>query len=128
MRNLRLLFRDATSTTLSTLTLCVLALSGVAVSPRIANASSPGAWAQHDKDVTVACRKASGLREPQVQPAVVRFDDTVGLDARLVRGIWPQAHMKGQQALMLCLFDRKTRRAVAQHADDWAGTLPARPN
>jgi len=75
-----------------------------------------------------ACRKTSGLREPQVQVAVVRFDDAIGVDARLVRGTWPQAHMRGQQAVMLCLFDRKTRRAVAQHADDSAGTLPARPN
>jgi len=85
----------------------------------LASASSPAAWAQHDKDVAAACRKASGLRDPQVQPAVVRFDDAIGLDARL-------AHMQGQRALMLCLFDRKSRKATAQHADDWAGTLPAR--
>ena len=91
-------------------------------------ASSPTAWAQHDKEVAAACRKASGLRDPQVETTVVRFDDAIGLDARLVRGIWPQPHMQGQRALMLCLFDRKTRKAAIQHADDWAGTLPARRN
>jgi len=121
-------FKDATSTTLHTLTLCVLALVGLAGLTRVAIASSPAAWAQHDKDVAAACRKASGLREPQVQAAVVRFDDAIGIDARLVRGTWPQAHMRGKQAVMLCLFDRKTRRAVAQHADDWTGTLTAGPN
>jgi hypothetical protein len=115
MKNLRYVFVETT--------LMAAAILGAA---NLASASSPAAWAQHDKDVAAACHKASGLRDPQVQPAVVRFDDAIGLDARLVRGTWPQAHMQGQRALMLCLFDRKSRKATAQHADDWAGTLPAR--
>ena len=115
MKNLRYVFVETT--------LMAAAILGAA---NLASASSAAAWAQHDKDVAAACRKASGLRDPQVQPAVVRFDDAIGLDARLVRGTWPQAHMQRQRALMLCLFDRKSRKATAQQADDWAGTLPAR--
>lgn len=71
MKNLRYLFVETT--------LMAAAVLGAA---NFASASSPAAWAQHDKDVAAACRKASGLRDPQVQPAVVRFDDATGIDAR----------------------------------------------
>ena len=117
----RLLRRDVTLVIVTSV--CLIGTLGLG-NPAVA--SSPTAWAQHDKEVAAACRKASGLRDPQVETTVVRFDDAIGLDARLVRGIWPQPHMQGQRALMLCLFDRKTRKAAIQHADDWAATLPAR--
>jgi hypothetical protein len=55
----------------------------------------------------------------------VRFDDTVGLDARLVTGAWKPAHMKGAKTVMLCLYDRKTRRASVQEAAEWRGALAA---
>lgn len=95
-----------------------------------ASASSPAAWAQHDKDTQQACAAASELNNPVVHPKAVLFDDTVGMDARLVTGTWKPAHMKGAKAVMLCLYDRKTRRAVVQDADAWRGaftTAPAKP-
>lgn len=38
------------------------------------------------------------------------------IDARLVTGTYPQAHMKGAKGTMLCLYNRKTRRAETQEA------------
>ena len=95
-----------------------------------ASASSPAAWAQHDKDTQQACAAASELNNPVVHPKTVLFDDTVGMDARLVTGVWKPAHMKGAKAVMLCLYDRKARRATVQDAEVWrdafvAPTAPA---
>lgn len=102
-------------------------LGFLAVGPA-ALASSPAAWAQHDKETQRACAAASDLKDPVVHPTAVLFDDTVGYDARLVTGTWKPAHMKGAKALMLCLFDRKTRRAVVQDAEVWrAAIAPAAP-
>lgn len=90
-----------------------------------ASASSPAAWAQHDKDTQQACAAASELNNPVVHPKAVLFDDTVGMDARLVTGSWKPAHMKGAKAVMLCLYDRKARKATAQDIEVWRGALPA---
>lgn len=94
-----------------------------------ASASSPAAWAQHDKDTQQACAAASELNDPVVHPKTVLFDDTVGMDARLVTGTWKPAHMKGAKAVMLCLYDRKARRATVQDAEVWrdAFATPAAP-
>lgn len=95
----------------------VLAGAGGAV------ASSPGAWAAVEREAARACAAASGLRDPVVSDSTVRFDDSLGVDARLVRGAWPQPHMKGAQALMLCLYDRRARRAQVQDAEAWRPLL-----
>lgn len=104
------------------------AIAIMAVGP--ASASSPAAWAQHDKDTQQACATASGLKDPLVHPKSVLFDDTVGMDARLVTGTWKPAHMKGAKAVMLCLYDRKARRATVQDAEVWrdAFAAPAAPS
>ena len=101
------------------------AIAIMAIGP--ASASSPAAWAQHDKDTQQACAAASELNNPVVHPKAVLFDDTVGMDARLVTGTWKPAHMKGAKAVMLCLYDRKTRRAVVQDADAWRGAFTTAP-
>lgn len=99
------------------------AIAMMAIGP--ASASSPAAWAQHDKDTQQACAAASELNNPVVHPKAVLFDDTVGMDARLVTGNWKPAHMKGAKAVMLCLYDRKARKATAQDIEVWRGALPA---
>lgn len=99
------------------------AIAITAIGP--ASASSPAAWAQHDKDTQQACAAASELNNPVVHPKAVLFDDTVGMDARLVTGTWKPAHMKGAKAVMLCLYDRKARKATAQDIEVWRGALPA---
>lgn len=106
--------------------LAALALVVVAAIPA-ARASSPAAWAQLEKDTAAACAKASDLKDPVVHPATVRFDDAVGIDARWVTGAWKPAHMKGAKTSMLCLYDRKTKRAVAQEAEAWKGAMAAPP-
>ena len=103
----------------------LLATVALGIAATTAPTSSPAAWAQLDKDAAAACAKASDLKDAVVHPASVRFDDTVGLDARLVTGAWKPAHMKGAKTVMLCLYDRKTRRASVQEAAEWRGALAA---
>lgn len=105
-------------------TLAALALVVAAAIPT-ARASSPAAWAQLEKETAAACAKASDLKDPVVHPATVRFDDSVGIDARWVTGAWKPAHMKGAKTSMLCLYDRKAKRAVAQEAEGWKGAMAA---
>lgn len=90
-----------------------------------AQASSPAAWAQHEKETRQACAAASDLKDPVVHTYVALFDDSVGMDARLVTGTWKPAHMKGAKGVMLCLYDRKARRAVAQGAEAWRDAFAA---
>lgn len=97
----------------------------VAAASGMAGASSPDAWAALERDAARACAAASGLRNAVVEESTVRFDDSVGIDARLVRGTWPQPHMKGAQALMLCLYDRRARSAQVQDAAAWRALLGA---
>lgn len=106
--------------------LALLAVAAaVAAAPGRAGASSPDAWAALERDASRACAAASGLRNPVVTGTTIRFDDTLGVDARLVSGTWPQPHMKGAQALMLCLYDRRARRAQVQDAEAWRAPLGA---
>ena len=78
-----------------------------------ASASTPGAYAALDQRTSAACIAASGLRDAAVGP-VMRFSDTFLMDARSVTGVYPQAHMKGAKGAMLCLYNRKTKRAETQ--------------
>jgi hypothetical protein len=105
---------------------CVLlATVALGIAATAAPASSPAAWTQLEKDAATACATASNLKDPVVHPATVRFDDTAGLDARLVTGAWKPAHMKGAKTVMLCLYDRKTRRAHVQEAAEWRSAWAA---
>jgi hypothetical protein len=78
-----------------------------------AQAASTDAWAELDKASAAACIAASGFREAKVQPSV-HFSDDVGFDARVVSGIYPQAHMNGASGKMLCLYGRTTKRVEVQ--------------
>jgi hypothetical protein len=78
-----------------------------------AHASSDSAWAELDKASAAACLKASGFLEPKVS-APVRFSDSVGFDARVVTGVYPQKHMKRAKGRMLCLYSRTGKSAEVQ--------------
>lgn len=82
-------------------------------------ASTPEAWGALEARVATACTAASGFAGAKVSPATVRFSDRFGVDARLVAGTYRQPAMKGAQGLVLCLYDRRTRRAEVQPADAW---------
>ena len=81
-----------------------------------ASAATPSSYAAVDRQSDAACRKASGFRDPVAGPPV-RFSDRFLVDARLVKGIFPQAHMKGARGTMLCLYNRRTKRAEVQEAN-----------
>lgn len=83
--------------------------------PVAAAASSAASYAALDKRSAAACIKAAGLKRSRVGP-VVRFPDTMLIDARIVSGIWPQRHMNNAPATMLCLYNRKTGAVDAQEA------------
>jgi len=91
----------------ASLVLCV-GLGGVA------QASTPEAWSQHDKTVVERCVAASGFKNAKAVGKPVVFDDTVGKTALLVRGTYPQKHMAGAQGEVLCLYDRKARKASVE--------------
>ena len=103
-----------------TLAAASLSIAAFAASP--SQASTPAAYAALDGQSSAACIKASGLRDARVGGAV-RFSDSFLVDARMVSGVWPQAHMKGAKANMLCLYNRRTKRAETQEAT--ANTHPA---
>ena len=80
-------------------------------------ASTPGEWANHEREVTTACLEASGLDNPQAVGTIVTFSDDVGYDALLVKGTYPQPHMHHQIGQVLCLFNRGTRQVSTSDAD-----------
>lgn len=90
----------------------------LALLPAAAEASSPAAWSAYEKAARAACARASGLAAP-VTSSIVTFSDASAKSAILVEGHWPQAHMKGRRGTMLCLYDRRTKRAEAMEAAGW---------
>ena len=83
------------------------------VSVAAAHASTSASYTALDRQTSAACIAASGLRAATVGPAI-RFSDSFLMDARTVTGTYPQPHMKGAKGKMLCLFNRKTKKAEAQ--------------
>jgi len=84
-----------------------------------ADASTEAAWRASTKAGRTACLAAANLRHATVS-APLRFSDQVGRDAMLVSGTYPQTFMKGAKGTMLCLYDRRTRKAEAVEARGWA--------
>jgi hypothetical protein len=72
-------------------------------------ASSDDAWQSYYEEVNAACLKNSGLREAKPVSNIVSFDDNVGYDALVIKGYYPQPHMKNARARVLCLFNKKTK-------------------
>lgn len=75
--------------------------------------ATPDAWAKVDAASSAACVKAANLVGAIAGPPI-RYSDKVLIDARVVEGSWPQPHMKGAKAKMLCLYNRKTKRVEVQ--------------
>lgn len=82
-----------------------------------AAASSPAAWAAHDKAAAAACITASGLKAARASKPVL-LSDSVGT-AILISGIYPQKFMRNARGTMLCIYDRRTRKAEAVEAKGW---------
>ncbi|MDO7899325.1 hypothetical protein [Pseudomonas citrulli] len=98
---------------------------GVTALAAQAQASSPDAWAAYDKAVLASCIKASGLKNAEPVGTAAQFDDRVGYTALLLRGQYPQKHMKGTRGTELCLYRKKTKTA---HVTEWDSIRPAAPD
>ena len=86
-------------------------------------ASTDAAWAANARAGRAACLAASDLAKARASAAVA-FDDTAGVDAMLVSGIWRPRHMHGARGTMLCLYHRAGKTAEIVEAAGW--TAPAR--
>ena len=75
--------------------------------------SAPDKWAKVDIASQSVCLKAAGLNGATAGPPI-RFSDKFMIDARVVEGTWPQPHMKGAAARMLCVYNRKNKRVEVQ--------------
>ena len=82
--------------------------------------ATPEAWAAYRQEVVTACAMASNLRDPKPGGSPVEFDDRTGFTAVIIDGYYPQPHMKNKRGRVLCLFDKRTRTAVASEADSIA--------
>lgn len=88
--------------------------------PAATLAATSAEWQRSNSDAARACRKAADLDEAAVAGAPIIFSDDSALTALLVTGRWRPAHMKGARATLLCLFDRRSRRAEVQEASGWS--------
>lgn len=86
-------------------------------------AATPDKWMAVDKASQAACLKAAGLTDAVTGPPV-RYSDRWLVDARIVEGRWPQPHMKGQKARMLCLYNRKNKRVEVQELFEPVSAVP----
>ena len=98
--------------------LAILVIGRLFLTALTTKASSPDAWKKHYQEVTDSCLKVSGLRNAKAVGQIVGFGDNVGYDALLVGGNYPQPHMNNQVGQVLCLFNRRTRQAHTQEAND----------
>lgn len=83
----------------------------------LAHASSEAAWQENDKNMQQNCLKASGLKAVKVVGKPIQYDDSVGFDALLMEGRYPQKHMKNKVGRELCLYQRQSGKAFVSEAD-----------
>jgi hypothetical protein len=100
-------------------TLFICLILGLFAAVAEGEASSPDEWVKYQKEVAVTCTKASGLKSARVVGEFVSFGDDIGYDAVMIRGRYPQPHMKNVEGYALCLFNRKTRQAQCSEANQW---------
>ncbi|MEB0141310.1 hypothetical protein QN363_20040, partial [Undibacterium sp. CCC2.1] len=73
-----------------------LLLTGLTVIGSQANASSDQAWKDLDNAVIASCVKASQLKDVKPAGAAALFDDSIGYSALVLKGHYPQPHMKNK--------------------------------
>lgn len=98
-----------------------LLLTSLAALASQANASSADAWKALDKTVIDHCVKASQLKNVTAT-GKAGFDDSVGYEALMLKGRYPQPHMKNQLGTELCLFNRQSQKATVT---EWNAITPA---
>jgi hypothetical protein len=88
-----------------------------------AHAATPETWAAHQQEATAACVAASALQGARAAGQPIEFDDSIGTTALLITGRHAAAHMQGQRARELCLFDKQSRKAAVALADSLFGPM-----
>ncbi|WP_354515501.1 MULTISPECIES: hypothetical protein [unclassified Luteibacter] len=83
----------------------------------IAQASTPSAWKDHDRQLTQACIAASGLKDARPVGGPIAYDDRVTVTALVLAGRYPQKHMNNRPGRELCVWDRKAGKAYVSEAD-----------
>lgn len=83
--------------------------------------SSPGEWEKLYQRAETSCLKKSELKTVSVASAPIIFDDHIAL---LLKGRWPQAHMKNQTATFLCLYHKQSGNTQEREVIDPARTQP----
>jgi hypothetical protein len=101
----------------------LLLLASLMVAAGQAYASSDQAWSDLDKAVIDSCVKASQLKNVKPAGTAALFDDSVGYNALLLKGRYPQPHMKNKVGTELCLYQRQSKKAVVTEWDSMT-TLP----
>ncbi len=94
----------------------VLGLLSFVTSP--AGASSTDAWKQLAQQAKLRCIQASHFKGAKASEPVV-FSDESGQLAVLVTGTFPQVSLKGAKGTNLCLYDRRSKTAQVEEANDW---------
>lgn len=88
-----------------------------------ATASTGQAWSDLDKALIDSCVKASQLKDVKPAGTAALFDDSVGYSALLLKGHYPQPHMKNKAGTELCLYQRQSKKATVTEWDA-VTTLP----
>jgi hypothetical protein len=89
-------------------------LLGALLASQIVRAASEEAWDALVKEAGAACQIASELEQPRVVWSNPAFEHNAAL---IVTGKWPPTRNKGEQAYMLCLFDKQTAKVEIQEID-----------
>lgn len=95
----------------------VLLLATVIAIGGTASASTPGSWAAMHQRADRACVAMSGLTRPELLASQISFTDTIGVEARMIRG----TDARGRNQRKLCLYSRRTGRTEVHDAPAWNG-------
>lgn len=96
-------------------TVLLIALTAITAQ---ANASTSEAWSAMDKAMINDCLKASQLKNSKPAGSPAMFDDSIGYSALLLKGRYPQPHMKNQAGTELCLYQRQSKKATVTEWDN----------
>ena len=86
----------------------IVAVAVGAIPGSMVLASTPESWAAMDRQVSRACRLASGLSQAKVVSDKASFSDRVPVELRIIEGYNRQSVID----VKLCAYDRRTRRAT----------------
>jgi hypothetical protein len=93
----------------------VAMLLGELLASQIVRAASEEAWDALVKEAGAACQIASELEQPRVVWSNPKFEHNAAL---IITGKWPPTRKNGEQAYMLCLFDKQTTKVELQEIEE----------